>query len=442
MRLVSTIITPKLKLGFILFLGCLTASAQENSPFSRYGIGNIFPGQHVVNRGIGGVSAAYRDALGQSVNFYNPASYSSISLVTYDIGIGIDNKVLRSAEPLKKFSSTNFSPSYVVLGMPLSKKRNMGLVFGLRPISKINYSVVVNTRIPGIDSVGTLYEGEGGLNQGFVGIAKRWGGLSIGVNGGFSFGRKETDTRVILLNDSVNYNYANSAVVTSFTNFSLMGGLQYQFKTGTNSLVRLGVTGKMKETLKASQDIVKETFFFDANGTVTRLDSALQISDRKGTIQLPGTFTTGIAFETRTKEDLSRTLISAEYESTKWSEYRFYDQPDRLVDNWQVRFGAQLSPDYFKAQSFWSRVTYRTGFFYSKDYINADNNELKVYGITLGAGFPVMKRNNYSYQYSNIHTALEFGRRGSKVNNITESFFRFSVGFSLSDRWFIPKKYD
>ena len=43
MRLVSTTITPKLKLGFILFLGCLTASAQENSPFSRYGIGNIFP---------------------------------------------------------------------------------------------------------------------------------------------------------------------------------------------------------------------------------------------------------------------------------------------------------------------------------------------------------------------------------------------------------------
>ena len=163
MRLVSTITKIKHRLGFLLLLGSFTANAQENSPFSRYGLGDIFPGQHIVNRGLGGITAAYRDPLGQSVNFSNPASYSSLALVTYDIGITIDNRKLRSAGLIKKFNSTNFTPSYVVLGLPISKKKNIGLAFGLRPISKINYSIIDSRRVDGIDSLSSLYEGNGGL---------------------------------------------------------------------------------------------------------------------------------------------------------------------------------------------------------------------------------------------------------------------------------------
>jgi hypothetical protein len=41
-----------------------------------------------------------------------------------------------------------------------------------------------------------------------------------------------------------------------------------------------------------------------------------------------------------------------------------------------------------------------------------------------------------------INTAIEFGKRGSGVNNITENFIKFSLGLSLSDIWFIKRKYD
>src|SRR5215470_15167865 len=50
-------------------------SAQENSPYSRYGLGDVAPSGNVVNRGMGGVSAAYADPF--SINFTNPASYSA-----------------------------------------------------------------------------------------------------------------------------------------------------------------------------------------------------------------------------------------------------------------------------------------------------------------------------------------------------------------------------
>lgn len=442
MRSVSSISKTILNTGFFLFLGSFLANAQENSPYSRYGLGDIFPGQHIANRGIGGITAAYRDPLGQSVNFYNPASYSGISLVTYDIGIGIDSRTLRSANPVRKFNSVNFTPSYVVLGLPVDKKRGIGLAFGLRPISKLNYSIVENKRVTGIDSVGSLYEGKGGLYQGFIGLGKRWGGFSIGVNGNFNFGNKETTTRILFLNDTVQYQSSNYSTVTSYSKLTFSGGVQYQFKPGKNTVLRLGFEGALKQTLNARQDQKRETFYYATDGSTVPVDTALVVNDVKGTIQLPSTYTAGIAFETQTKEKLTRLMLSAEYESTKWSDYRFMGQPDKLVDNWQMRFGAQLSPDYLHAQSFWSRVTYRTGFFYGKDNINADGNELKTYGLTFGLGLPVVRRTNYTNQYSNIHTAIEIGKRGSKVNNITENYFRLSFGFSLSDIWFIKRKYD
>src|SRR5689334_11716442 len=50
-------------------------AAQDNSPYSRYGLGSLTPPTNILNRGMGSFSAAYRDPL--SINFNNPASYSA-----------------------------------------------------------------------------------------------------------------------------------------------------------------------------------------------------------------------------------------------------------------------------------------------------------------------------------------------------------------------------
>src|SRR3712207_7052167 len=51
-----------------------SVQAQDNSPYSRYGLGNLYPRVNVINRGMGGVSAAYGDYF--SINYNNPASRS------------------------------------------------------------------------------------------------------------------------------------------------------------------------------------------------------------------------------------------------------------------------------------------------------------------------------------------------------------------------------
>ena len=63
-----------------------------------------------------------------------------LRLVTYDFALSIDSRSLLSADPVGKYKSTNFVPSYLQLGVPLNKK-GLGLVFGLRPATRINYSI-------------------------------------------------------------------------------------------------------------------------------------------------------------------------------------------------------------------------------------------------------------------------------------------------------------
>ena len=199
-------------------------SAQENSPFSRYGIGDIYPSQSIASRAMGGVAAGYYNE--QAINSVNPSSYSALkyvklyggaksALVSYDIGISIDARNLISATPVGSYRSTNFIPSYIQLGIPLSakadtRKRNVGLVLGLKPYSRINYSISKNERT-GIDSMQTLYDGRGGLNTFYAGIGKRFGNLSIGFNGGYSWGSRDISTKISFINDSVRYYKSNSA---------------------------------------------------------------------------------------------------------------------------------------------------------------------------------------------------------------------------------------
>lgn len=112
---------------YSIFLACILQLAsvlggflfaQDNSPYSRYGLGDLHPNSNILNRGMGGISAAYADAL--SVNFVNPASYASFKTfleerskksvsgrVILDVGLNFDNRTLREPNNPEKFTSPN-----------------------------------------------------------------------------------------------------------------------------------------------------------------------------------------------------------------------------------------------------------------------------------------------------------------------------------------------
>jgi len=218
MRL-AKLITPKntntlgvfrLSVGVVLVLAAFPVFAQDNSPYSRYGFGDAVPSTNVTSRGLGGVAAAYNDPL--SVNFNNPASYGSFQAwkeplshkisqgrAILDIGVNFENRTLREPSNIQKFSASNLLFSHVQLGVPL--RRNWGLSFGLRPVNRISYKIQNAELLKDpqtnqvIDSATTLYEGDGGAYMATLGTGVKIDmgkntSLSLGVNGGYLFGKK------------------------------------------------------------------------------------------------------------------------------------------------------------------------------------------------------------------------------------------------------------
>lgn len=449
------------RLAFVvsfLFLYAIQSSAQVNSPFSRYGLGNLVGSQHAISRSMGGISAAYADGnsynVGQSVNFNNPATYGANYMVTYDLGLSLDSRKLRSQNPNGAFSSIYLIPSYLAVGIPVKKAKGLGMAFGLRPITRINYGVESRARVAG-DSVGSIYEGSGGTYQGFIGLGKKWKNFSAGFNTGYTFGRQELSTTKTFYNDTLQYFESRSATQTNFGKMFLQAGVQYEFtlnkkenvaeKSSRNLLMRIGATASFQQNMNATQKLTKQTYVLTAAGGLIEVDSIAKQDNIKGTIVMPATYEAGFMLVktlSNTRGNFQLWTAGMEFTTTQWTKYRSYGQADMLNNSWALKFGGQISPSAEGATSYLSSVNYRFGFQFGKDYINADGNGLKHSSFTIGAGFPIRKWRNYETQYTVVQAAVQFGKRGSSVNNLTESYTQLTLGFSLSDVWFIKRRYD
>ena len=421
---------------FVLALSFLTMNvlqtqAQENSPYSRYGLGDLIPGQNVLNRGMGGLTSAFSDY--QSVNFTNPASYADLKITTLDMGLDYSSRTLRSLNPPRKFASANLVPSYVQLGLPLSKKKNWGLNIGLRPVTRINYDIVTLSRLPGIDSVQNRFFGNGGTYQAFTGLAYGSKTLNIGFNAGYMFGSKEYSTRVTLINDTVAYKSSNSSDTSNFGGLFFNAGIQYKIKLSKKVFVRLGLNGNLQTKMNATKSISRETEEYSATSGWIKVDSVYSLKNVKGTIIHPSTWGAGIMFEK--PESWS---FGAEINLARWSDYRNFGETDKLRNSWTARLGGQIIPD-AKSPKYWQHTAYRFGTYFGTDPIQLDK-KIPQYGVTFGAGLPV-RRNVYTNQYTTVNTSFEIGFRGNKSNAIRENIFRLSLGFNLGDIWFNKPKY-
>jgi hypothetical protein len=448
----SSISKPKFSLLILLLSSCLVTSAQQNSPFSRFGLGDVLPQSNILSRGMGGISAAHADA--SSINFINPASYSKLALVTFDVGVTVDSRTLKSANPVSKYNAVNFTPAYVMLGLPLSsenqRKRNrqVAMVLGLRPVSIINYSIVEGRKIlpNNTDSVVYLYEGSGGLNEAMLGLSKRFGDFSLGINTGYTFGRKETDTRTFILDTVLTpANRSNHTTSASFGGLFINGGLLYDGRLSKKTNLRIGVSGKLGQSISGEEELVRQTFQYSSNGTAIPLDSVFTKTNTDGSVELPSSFTAGFALANRMEHRsgfvVEDKMIGVDFTTTSWADYTYFNRGEGLVNSWMLKVGGHIIPKAFDP-SIWNNIIYRAGFNIGREAITAAGNEYRTYSFTIGAGIPVRNWRTYDRQSTAINTALEIGKRGTKDNNITEGFFRFSVGLNLSDIWFTKRRYD
>jgi hypothetical protein len=443
-------------LSAVLLCG-VAVKAQDNSPYSRYGLGNEFPRTNVVNRGMGGISAAYIDVT--SVNYTNPASYAkfqaymeqrsgkvSSARVILDVGVDFTNRKLAEPNTPNSFRSSDALFSHVYVGIPI--RRNWGLAFGIRPITRISYDIFRTERLgnptrPGgsIDSAITQFTGTGGSFLPTIGTGFGSRNFSVGFNVGYLFGKKELTTRRAFINDTVEYAASNHTSNTTFGNVFFDAGAQYTVDIAKNSLLRFGVSGNWKQTIKGSQDVLRQTYVRNATGQELQVDSVFNTTDVAGEIIYPASYTAGIYYEKGGAEKTRGFSLGLDYVTSQWDGYRFFGAKDLVQNSWEVRLGAQLTP-LLQASSYGQAVSFRFGAFAGTDYVRADNNKLPVYGLSFGVGLPIRPSRQSPNQFSVVNLALEYIKRGNEQNKIKENLIRLSLGFNFTDLWFGKRKYD
>lgn len=400
----------------------VSRSNRENSPYSRYGMGEERNGFNTLLKGMGTVSSAYANPY--AINSDNPASYSYIKLTTYEAGgEGSMRTVTGGGEKYKTGMATL---SYFSFGIPAGKY--LGLSFGLRPETREHYWLDDTTNVAGYGNAIKSQRSDGSMNYAYLGAAGQYKNLSVGVNFGYLFGTSE-QTSYLLSTDKSAYVY-NSL----FTRFAKRGGIYW--KTGAlydinlkkDRKIRLGATATLSQDINITSDEVWVSY----SSTTGYADSAYSKNTVKGKITLPMSYGFGIQFLQSDKW-----LAAIDIKAAQWGQYRNIGKADSLSDNtYRIALGGEYTPDALSLRKYFHRVTYRLGVYYGKDKVFLRNTEINYYAVTGGISLPFKRSTD------RVHLGLEVGKRGTETNGLLkESFVRFSFGISLNDRWFVKNPY-
>ncbi len=421
---------------------------KSNSPYSRFGLGDPADLYFAAAAGMAGVGASFNDP--SHFNALNPASLGWLQVTAFEVGLYSRYSGLTAGNE----SSSNWSGNlqYFSLAIPLKNPINQalerqknrfgwGMAFALQPHTNVGYYVESVPDLPGAGRAATSLKGAGGIYKLGWSNGLRFGGFSLGLEAGYLFGKASYSRRVEF--DSLDVSYSTELLdETSLKALQWKTGLQYTLDLGKKNASKwVNDIGKPVLTAGAyfsnAPEITTTTsrlYYRDNFDLSAPIDTFASATGQEASGTLPGEMGFGIAFE---KKDKLR--IMAEYAAGKWSEYRNEARPENLLDSWRVAFAGELTPDVTSYNKYLRRVRYRAGFYYGADPRSVNGAQLKEYGITIGAGFPIiLPRQTTSF----LNIALEAGRFGLE-ESLKENFVQMTLGFTLNDNsWFFKRKFN
>lgn len=416
----------------LLFATTISSVISQNrihSPYSRFGIGDIQSYNNSQYAAMGGISYAIGSST--SVNFLNPASYSKFDSLSFIFEGGmISNFTTLETSSLSQKSNYT-SLSYLTFGFPINSWWKAS--FGLLPYSSVGYKVTDHQNVPYYGNVDYKYEGQGGINQFFIGQAIKINpNLSFGVNVSYLFGTVDKISSVYPLDSA--YIFATKVKKsTSYGNFNFNFGLQYFKNLKNDYIFGTGIVFSNAMNTNVNEDYLSYSFSEMSSGLENIHDTASisSQSDIKSSIHLPMSLGVGISFEKRNKW-----LIGADFNWQNWENYTYNGVKDSLSNSFRISVGGMIKPDLYST-NYLKRITYRAGFKYSPTYLKLYGEQISEFGISFGLGLPLRKSK------STINLGVEYGKRGTTDKNlINENFTKITIGFSAYDFWFYKRKFD
>lgn len=405
-----------------VFSGVVVAQNNTNSPYTRYGFGQLTDPGSGNSKAMGGVAYGLRDHL--QVNFANPASYSCVDSLTFifDGGLGLQNTNFSNGEV--KMNAHNSSVDYITMQFRASKW--CGVSLGLLPYSNVgyNFSDYQKNETDPQNSTLVTYLGEGGLHQVYIGAGfKLMKNLSVGANISYLWGDIARErTQSFVSNSSANGLTTTTNV--SIESYKLDLGLQYTQKLSDKRTLTLGAV------FSPGHDLANQTYVQDVLSSGSGSANSVTVRDTSTVFGLPTTIGVGLAY----KYD-NRLTIAADFMTQNWSKAKYMGLDNVMCNRTRISVGAEYQPNPL-GRSYFSVIKYRIGAHYSKPYYKIDGvDAAKEYGVSFGFGLPV------ATSRSLVSLTAQYVRTSGKMNSfLNENTLRICIGVTFNERWFFKSK--
>ena len=408
------------------------AQAPTNSPYTRYGFGQLSDQSFGNSQAMGGIAYGLRNGL--QVNASNPASYSAVDSLTFIFDAGLSLQNTNFTEGNVKTNAKNSSVDYIAMHFRLAK--GFGLAAGFLPYSSVGYNMNSTSAIPnsedeyGNKTYQTLsYYGEGGLQQVFIGLGYNvLDNLSVGANLSYLYGDITCSTTTVLSNSNAFSSALTNKIEVS--DYKLDLGLQYSLKLNDKHSLNLGAVYSYGHDINATG--YKFTEKYSGNNVATQ-----SIDTLKNAYAIPNTFGIGATYVYNKK-----LTVGVDYTLQKWGAVKYNQKEGYLTDRNKIAVGAEYLPNEL-SNNYLKRVRYRAGAYYSTPYAKIKNKEGQLvdgnteYGVSFGFGLPLYKSKsilNISGQYVKVSPKI--------AGMLEENYLRINIGLTFNERWFMKWKVD
>jgi hypothetical protein len=406
-------------------VGLVTSQTNTNSPYSRFGLGDLERQGFIRTQALGGISIGVKNP--NYLDYVNPASMAGRDTLSYVFEFGLQGKTYARKTSSASSSGTDFNLRHIAMGFPINKW--MGASIGIVPYSTMGYKIRQQESVAGIGTLEYNSSGEGGISRFFIGSGIKAGAFSFGANLSYLFGNIERRTSVLNPDDNT-FARTNSIYNTNLGDFMFSLGTQYSMSLGNELSLTVGGMYENQTDLKVRQTILHESLLLVGEGYA--IDTIFYADNLKSSIRYPTTFGFGFSM---VKKD--RFMFGADYLHQDWSRSSLKGVTDSLVNTNAFLVGAEYTPNKDALNNYLATVHYRAGLRYASSYLEINERQINDFGITFGVGLPLGRTR------TTFNLAFQYGQRGSLENDlIKENYGIFSFSLSLYDFWFIKRKFD
>ena len=404
--------------------GMAIAQNNTNSPYTRYGYGDLSDQSFGNSKAMGAIAFGLRD--GAQINPLNPASYTAIDSLTFLFEGGVSLQNMNISGSGVKLNAKNSSFDYLAMQFRLHPRIAMSI--GLLPFSNVGYSVSDSKVDNGVSQTRS-FTGDGGLHQLYGGIGvKVLKNLSLGVNASYFWGDITRTRTIIYPATSESYSYIQQMGV-SISDYKLDFGTQYTLDFNKKHSMTIGAVFSPKHKLNNDY-------------TVTTQVSSTNSNNLDATLELPNTFGVGFTYNYD-----KRLTVGADYSLQQWSKTKFgvntsddavredFNETYTYCNRHKVSVGAEYIPN-LMGRSYLSHIKYRLGAYYTTPYYKIGGKEAtREYGVTAGFGLPVPRSRSI------LSISGQFVRiSGQESAFVNENIFRVSIGLTFNERWFFKRR--